>query len=93
MVKIPDAGIICSVSLSSTMLFLRRGGVRFNNEAWCIADKLRLVGPVVEQPPYNLLTRDRVEKEYRWLYAEHGLGLTVFSPLEQGIFTGKYNAC
>lgn len=60
-------------------------------EAWRVADKLGLIGPVVEQPQYNLLVRERVEREYRWLYAEHGLGLTVFSPLKQGILTGKYN--
>ncbi|QKX63623.1 uncharacterized protein TRUGW13939_10794 [Talaromyces rugulosus] len=59
--------------------------------AWRVADKLGLIGPVVEQPQYNLLARERVEAEYRWLYAEHGLGLTVFSPLKQGILTGKYN--
>lgn len=60
-------------------------------EAWRVADKLGLIGPVVEQPQCNLLVRDRVENEYRWLYAEHSLGLTVFSPLKQGILTGKYN--
>ncbi|KAL1961899.1 hypothetical protein VTN77DRAFT_932 [Rasamsonia byssochlamydoides] len=60
-------------------------------EAWRIADRLGLIGPVVEQPQYNLLTRERVEGEYRWLYEAHGLGLTVFSPLKQGILTGKYN--
>jgi len=60
-------------------------------EAWGVANKLGLIGPVVEQPQYNLLVRDRVEKEYRWLYAEHGLGLTVWSPLKGGILTGKYN--
>lgn len=60
-------------------------------DAWRIADKLGLVGPVVEQPQYNLLVRERVEKEYRWLYEAHGLGLTVFSPLKGGVLTGKYN--
>lgn len=60
-------------------------------DAWRVADKLRLVGPVVEQPQYNLLVRERVEKEYRWLYDTHGLGLTVFSPLKGGVLTGKYN--
>lgn len=60
-------------------------------DAWRWADKLGLIGPVVEQPQYNLLERQRVEKEYRWLYAEHGLGLTVFSPLKGGVLTGKYN--
>lgn len=60
-------------------------------DAWRIADKLGLVGPAVEQPQYNLLARERVEKEYRWLYEAHGLGLTVFSPLKGGVLTGKYN--
>ncbi|KAJ5664878.1 Potassium channel voltage-dependent beta subunit KCNAB-like protein [Penicillium maclennaniae] len=60
-------------------------------DAWRIADKLGLIGPAVEQPQYNLLARERVEKEYRWLYEAHGLGLTVFSPLKGGILTGKYN--
>lgn len=61
------------------------------SDAWRIADRLSLVGPVVEQPQYNLLVRERVEKEYRWLYDAHGLGLTVFSPLKGGVLTGKYN--
>lgn len=61
------------------------------SDAWRIADKLGLVGPVVEQPQYNLLARERVEKEYRWLYEAHGLGLTVWSPLKGGVLTGKYN--
>lgn len=61
------------------------------SDAWRIADKLGLIGPVVEQPQYNLIIRERVEKEYRWLYESHGLGLTTFSPLKGGVLTGKYN--
>jgi aryl-alcohol dehydrogenase-like predicted oxidoreductase len=60
-------------------------------DAWRIADKLNLIGPAVEQPQYNLLVREKVENEFRWLYEKYGLGLTVFSPLKQGILTGKYN--
>lgn len=60
-------------------------------EAWRIADKLGLIGPACEQPQYNLLVRDKVEKEFRWLYEAHGTGLTVWSPLKQGVLTGKYN--
>ena len=56
-----------------------------------VASRLNLVGPLMEQPQYNLLCRERVEKEYALLYAEHGLGLTPFSPLKAGILTGKYN--
>jgi len=60
-------------------------------DAWRVADKLGLIGPVVEQPEYNLLSREKVEKEYYELYERYGLGLTVFSPLKLGILTGKYN--
>ncbi|MFC3092927.1 aldo/keto reductase [Alteromonas sediminis] len=53
------------------------------------ADKLHM--PIVEQPEYNLLKRDKVEGEYRPLYALYGLGLTTFSPLASGRLTGKYS--
>ena len=59
--------------------------------AWGVADRLGLVGPLMEQPQYNLLARERVEREYALLYERHGLGLTVFSPLRGGVLTGKYN--
>jgi voltage-dependent potassium channel beta subunit len=59
-------------------------------QAWRYADKLGLIGPVMEQPAYNMLERQKVEGEYAHLYRETGLGLTVFSPLRQGILSGKY---
>lgn len=60
-------------------------------DAWRAAEKLNLIGPAVEQPQYNLLVREKVEDDYRWLYPKFGTGLTVWSPLKQGILTGKYN--
>jgi aryl-alcohol dehydrogenase-like predicted oxidoreductase len=59
-------------------------------QAWRYADKLGLIGPVMEQPNYNMLDRVKVESEFAHLYREVGLGLTVFSPLKQGILSGKY---
>jgi len=59
--------------------------------AWRYADKLGLIGPVMEQPQYNMLVRQKVEAEFERLYEEVGLGLTIFSPLKIGILTGKYN--
>jgi aryl-alcohol dehydrogenase-like predicted oxidoreductase len=44
----------------------------------------------MEQPQYNMLHRDRVEKEYARLYGDIGLGLTIWSPLASGLLTGKY---
>jgi voltage-dependent potassium channel beta subunit len=59
--------------------------------AWQIADKHHLHKPVMEQPQYNMLERDRVEREYARLYQDIGLGTTIWSPLASGRLTGKYN--
>lgn len=47
--------------------------------------------PTMEQPQYNMLHRDRVEREYQRLYDGAGLGTTIWSPLASGILTGKYS--
>jgi voltage-dependent potassium channel beta subunit len=60
-------------------------------EAYAVARQYNLIPPTMEQPQYNMLHRDRVEKEYRRLYQEIGLGTTVWSPLASGLLTGKYN--
>ncbi|MBI4731215.1 MAG: aldo/keto reductase [Chloroflexi bacterium] len=59
--------------------------------AWQIADKHHLHKPVMEQPQYNMLHRERVEREYARLYLDIGLGTTIWSPLASGLLTGKYN--
>jgi len=59
--------------------------------AWEIAERHHLHKPQMEQPQYNMLHRDRVEKEYARLYGDIGLGLTIWSPLASGLLTGKYN--
>jgi voltage-dependent potassium channel beta subunit len=58
--------------------------------AYDIADRHHLHKPLMEQPQYNILWRDRVEKEYRRLYSDIGLGTTIWSPLSSGLLTGKY---
>jgi voltage-dependent potassium channel beta subunit len=55
-----------------------------------IAERHHLHKPVTEQPQYNLLARDRVEREYARLIAETGYGTTIWSPLASGLLTGKY---
>jgi voltage-dependent potassium channel beta subunit len=59
--------------------------------AWQIAERHHLAKPVMEQPQYNLLHRQRVEKEYARLYRDIGLGTTIWSPLASGLLSGKYN--
>lgn len=46
--------------------------------------------PIVEQPQYNLLHREKVEEEFAPLYKKMKLGLTTWSPLASGLLTGKY---
>lgn len=58
--------------------------------AYDIADRHHLHKPLMEQPQYNILWRDRVEKDYRRLYDDLGLGTTIWSPLSSGLLTGKY---
>jgi len=59
-------------------------------EAWEIADRRNLRKPQMEQPQYNMLAREKVEKEFSRLYDGIGLGLTTWSPLASGILSGKY---
>lgn len=50
-----------------------------------------MIPPVVEQPQYNMLARDKVEGQFQRLYSRTGLGLTTFSPIKMGLLSGKYN--
>jgi len=59
-------------------------------EAHMVAQRYNLIGPVVEQPQYNMLVRDKVEMEYSQIYKTVGLGTTIWSPLASGYLTGKY---
>lgn len=59
--------------------------------AYAVAKENHLTPPSMEQPQYNMLVRDRFEKEYAALYRDLGYGTTIWSPLASGILTGKYN--
>ncbi len=59
-------------------------------EAFDFAVENSLQRPIVEQPQYNLVTRNKVEDEYVPLYKKMKLGLTIWSPLASGLLTGKY---
>ncbi|HEX6810980.1 MAG TPA: aldo/keto reductase family protein [Planctomycetota bacterium] len=49
----------------------------------------RLHAPISNQPLYNLFERG-IETEVLPASVRHGLGTLVFSPLAQGVLTGKY---
>lgn len=60
-------------------------------EAHMAARQYNLIGPTMEQPQYNMLTRRKVEVEYSQIYKTVGLGTTIWSPLASGFLSGKYN--
>ncbi|GCL72851.1 aldo/keto reductase [Paenibacillus naphthalenovorans] len=60
-------------------------------EAFAIADKYLLDRIVVNQPIYNLFER-YIEREIIPLGQKKGFGQVVFSPLAQGLLTGKYSS-
>jgi len=59
-------------------------------EAHLWARQNHLIGPTMEQPQYNMLTRNRIEVEYSQIFKTVGLGTTIWSPLASGILTTKY---
>lgn len=60
-------------------------------EAMHVADRYLLDRFVVNQPQYNLLHR-KIEEEIIPVSLKHGMGQVVFSPLAQGLLTGKYKS-
>lgn len=59
-------------------------------EAHLVSRQHHLIAPVMEQPQYNMFTREKMEKEFLHLFTHHGLGTTIWSPLASGILSGKY---
>jgi len=95
----PDTPIAETVAAMDTLI--RQGKVLYwgtsewpaeaIHEAHRIARENHLYAPVMEQPEYNLLHRERVEVEYAPLYDAYGMGTTIWSPLASGLLSGKYN--
>ena len=71
----------------------------WGTSVWTAAQIERAVGdakalgaylPSVEQPRYNMIDR-HIEAEIMPTCERNGMGLTVWSPLAQGLLSGKYN--
>jgi voltage-dependent potassium channel beta subunit len=60
-------------------------------QAYDIAGKLNCIKPTMEQPKYNLFSREHLEKDYLPIFEKYGMGTTIWSPLASGILSGKYN--
>jgi aryl-alcohol dehydrogenase-like predicted oxidoreductase len=95
----PDTPIAETVAAMDTLV--RQGKVLYwgtsewsaaqITEAHQVARDNHFYAPVMEQPEYNLLHRERVEQEYAPLYEKYGMGTTIWSPLSSGLLSGKYN--
>jgi aryl-alcohol dehydrogenase-like predicted oxidoreductase len=58
-------------------------------EACRIADARHVYRPISNQPQYSILRR-RIEREVMPVCEREGLGQLVYSPLAQGVLSGKY---
>ena len=58
-------------------------------EAQRIIDRYGLYPMTVVQPQYNMIDR-YIEHEIMFVCEKYGIGITPFSPLAQGLLTGKY---
>jgi len=97
----PDPETPIEETVRAMDILVRQGKVFYwGTSEWSAADIMRadaiarqynLTPPSMEQPQYNMLVRDRFEREYDPLYKELGYGTTVWSPLASGVLTGKYN--
>jgi voltage-dependent potassium channel beta subunit len=56
-----------------------------------VAREHGLTPPVMEQPQYSLLARQRFEVEYEKVFSDYGYGSTIWSPLASGVLSGKYD--
>jgi voltage-dependent potassium channel beta subunit len=61
------------------------------SQAYSLCKELNCYKPVVEQPQYNMFVRQEVEKDLLPAARKLGFGLISWSPLYNGILTGKYN--
>ena len=59
-------------------------------EAYEFAEKYNLTPPTMEQPQYNLLYTNRLEKDYLPIFNDYKMGTTIWSPLAAGLLSGKY---
>lgn len=64
------------------------GGARLE-EAQRIIEKYNLYPMTVLQPQYHMMDR-YIEHEIMGICEKYGIGITPFSPLAQGLLTGKY---
>lgn len=98
----PDPNVSIDEVVWSMHLLIQQGKILYwGTSEWSGAEiqtanefaiQHHLIGPVVEQPEYNLFNRFKVEEDYKSIYSKYGLGTTIWSPLASGVLSGKFNS-
>ena len=55
-----------------------------------ICEKTNLIKPIVEQTQYNMIEREKIEYEFRDLFKNNKLGISVWGALYGGSLSGQY---
>ena len=55
-----------------------------------VCEKRNLIKPIAEQTQYNMIDREKIEYEFRDLFKNNKLGISVWGVLYNGILSGKY---
>ncbi|KAJ3115513.1 hypothetical protein HK100_001316, partial [Physocladia obscura] len=88
----PDTETPMEETVRASNYVIERGWSGIQNksqiDAYRIAEKLGLINC---KSQHNTFHRENIKKEYLTLYAKYGFGIAVWSPLDSGILTGKYN--
>jgi aryl-alcohol dehydrogenase-like predicted oxidoreductase len=95
----PDPAVDVEETLSALSDLIRSGKVRAIGgstfpaseivEAQWVAERRGLERFRIEQPPYSILNRS-IEREVLPIAARYGMGTMVWSPLGQGLLTGRH---
>ncbi|MCK5528860.1 MAG: aldo/keto reductase [Kiritimatiellae bacterium] len=96
----PDNNTPIEESVETIGILLRQGKILYwglsnydadqTREILEVAAMLNVPAPISHQPKYNPFYRD-IEERLMPLCGEAGLGFITYSPLNQGLFTGKYS--
>ena len=55
-----------------------------------VCTKINLIKPIIEQTQYNMLEREKIEYEFRDLFKNNKLGISVWGALYSGILSGQF---
>lgn len=91
----PDSTTPISETMEAMEILIQQGKVRAagvsNYNTAQVKEALQTLNIVSNQVPYSMLTRG-IEKELVPFSIENNLGIIVYSPLERGLLSGKYQS-